>query len=365
MAPANGWRILPLRHEREDCRHHYRKRTDRDRGAEGGSGGWQQLGIGDLSHGTWGLAIVVQFRLGLVGVGRMGRAHLRALKESSLVRVVAVADTSAEARAELGASGLEVHPDIDSLLDRHRLDGVLLAAPSEQHLELVRRVAFAGLPVLCEKPCGLTAIEARAAAQVAREAGIYLQVAYWRRFVALLQQLRRRILQGALGDPYFLACFQWDGAPPARQFRLRSGGIFIDMGVHEFDQLRWLTGQEFTEIHAVAADVAAEPPVREDAESAQVLCRLSGGGTALVSLGRRHPLGDVCWAEVFGTEGAEDCRFLWPPEGEKVFLQALRNQAESFARTLHQDSAEGASAVDAARALEVAQQASSVLLPSR
>ena len=181
-----------------------------------------------------------------------------------------------------------------------------------------------------------------------------LQVAYWRRFVPALQRLRQRIADGELGALYFLACYQWDGEPPPPQFHAGSGGIFVDMGVHEFDQIRWLSNQEFVRLDSAVACVAADAGV---AESAQVLCTLSAGSTALVSLGRRYPLGDVCRVEAFGTRDAEDCRFLWPPDGERVFLQALRRQAEGFAAWVRGGRAEGATAEDAVAALDAAERA--------
>src|SRR6202035_802102 len=103
---------------------------------------------------------------------------------------------------------------------------------------------------------------------------------YWRRFVPSLQRLRQRIAADDLGGMYFLACYQWDGEPPAAQFNASSGGIFIDMGVHEFDQIRWLSGQEFTRFESAASSFSADAT---DPESAQVLCTLSAGSTALVS----------------------------------------------------------------------------------
>jgi myo-inositol 2-dehydrogenase/D-chiro-inositol 1-dehydrogenase len=291
----------------------------------------------------------------------MGRVHLRALSVSETVRVVAVAEPSETSRSALADSGIALHADVAAMLAAGGLDGVLVAAPSTLHLDLVARIAAAGLPILCEKPCGIAANQAREAAAIAARHTVKLQVAYWRRFVPALQRLRQRIADGELGALYFLACYQRDGEPPAPQFRAASGGILVDMGVHEFDQIRWLSGQEFARLDAAVASVSADPPVAGDAESAQVLCTLSGGSTALVSLGRRFPLGDVCRVEVFGTRDAEDCRFLWPPDGEQVFHQALRRQAEGFAAWVRGGPAEGATADDAVAALQAAESASNVI----
>jgi myo-inositol 2-dehydrogenase/D-chiro-inositol 1-dehydrogenase len=130
------------------------------------------------------------------------------------------------------------------------------------------------------------------------------------------------------------------------------------MGVHEFDQSRWLTGQEFGAISAVASGVAAEP-WPGDPESAQALAAMSGGTTAIVSLGRRYPLGDVCKVEVFGTKGSEECRFLWPPSADATFYAALREQAESFARHVRGGPLEGAGGHDVAAAVAAAERAAS------
>jgi myo-inositol 2-dehydrogenase/D-chiro-inositol 1-dehydrogenase len=293
--------------------------------------------------------MVMPFRLGLVGAGRMGRTHLRALSDCETVHIAAVAEPSEPARAAVDREGMAFHPNLTAMLQAGGIDGVLVAAPSTLHLELVARIAEAGLPILCEKPCGVTARHTLEAAAIAQRHGVRLQVAYWRRFVPALQRIRERILNGEFGALYFLACYQWDGEAPPPSFTADSGGILIDMGVHEFDQIRWLSGQEFARLEVATASVTVEP------DSTQVLCSLSGGSTALVSLGRRFPLGDVCRVEVFGTCDAEECRFLWPPDGEAVFLDALRRQAEAFAASVRGGAAVGATAADAAAALAAAE----------
>ena len=272
------------------------------------------------------------FRMGLLGAGRMGRTHLRALAHSEILRIVAVADPLESARVAVDAPGISVHADLAAMLRAGGLDGVLIASSSDAHLTAITDLAAASMPILCEKPCGLSSRQGQEAAAIAAAAKVPLQVAYWRRFVPSLRKLKSRIDAGELGDLYLVTCYQWDERPPPPSFRTRSGGIFMDMAVHEFDQIRWLSGQEIEALHAVAAQTLSDAPVAGDAEGAQVLCALSGGATGLVSLGRRFPLGDVCKMEVFGTRDAEECRFLWPPSADLAFLEALRLQAESFVR---------------------------------
>ena len=277
----------------------------------------------------------------------MGRSHLRALSASDTVRIVAIAEPSATARTSFHS--VAPYADVTEMLDAGGLDGVLIAAPSTLHVALVTQFAQANLPILCEKPCGITADQAREAAMIAAAHNVKLQVAYWRRFVPALQRLRQRIADGAFGNLYCINCYQWDGEPPSAQFQGSSGGIFIDMGVHEFDQIRWLTNQEI--VHSNATIGAGE-------ESAQALATLSDGSSALISLGRRYPLGDICRVEVFGSRDAEDCRFLWPPDGDEIFLDALRRQAEAFAAWVGGGASAGATANDAIAALAAAEQVS-------
>ena len=299
------------------------------------------------------------FRIGLVGAGRMGRTHLAAIGGSALVRVAAVAEPDPVARAAVAAAGVQAFASLEDMLTAGELDGALIAVPTDRHVEVLGQVMAAGLPALCEKPCGLNVDEARRCAGIATEAGLLLQVAYWRRFVPALTRLRQRMAGGELGDILAVNCYQWDAAPPPAGFRGSSGGIYVDMGVHEFDQVRWLTGQEFGSVKT-----AVSPGAGADPDCAQLVAELDGGSTAVVSLGRWHPAGDSCKVEVFGTRGTASSRFLDPAGGDAVFREALRLQAEDFARSVSAGPAHrpasplagqaGASVADAMAALRIA-----------
>jgi myo-inositol 2-dehydrogenase/D-chiro-inositol 1-dehydrogenase len=294
-------------------------------------------------------------RLAVIGAGRMGSVHLGALRSARTAQAVAVVEPHAPARAAAGARGHQTYADVDALLEAGGFDAALIAAPSDLHVGLVGRFAAAGVPVLCEKPCGLRADETREAAAAAAAAGVLLQVGYWRRFVPALIALRERLEAGALGDISRLACFQWDAEPPPASFRARSGGIAIDMGVHELDQTRWLTGQEIDALEAAPASVASARPVDGDPDSVEAIARLSEGSVATISLGRRFPHGDCCWVEVMGTRGFERVEFMWGAAGEDVFREGMTAQADAFAEAVLGGPARGASADDAVRALEAAE----------
>jgi myo-inositol 2-dehydrogenase / D-chiro-inositol 1-dehydrogenase len=299
------------------------------------------------------------FRLGLVGAGRMGQTHLRALKDLSDVQVVAVAEPVDALRENaVSTFGLRGHSSLEELLEVGGIDGALVVTPSDSHVEVIRQVAEAKLPILCEKPCGVNATDTMIAQSLVTEAGVALQIAYWRRFVPQLQAIRARISDGQFGDVLSISCLQWDEAPPSTAFRVRSGGIFVDLGVHEFDQARWLTGGDFTRFVAMASTTITDPDVSDDPDSVQVLAELDTGATTLVSLGRHYSTGDMASVEVFGTREHLLEIFLDPRDGEAVQLDALRRQASSFARYANGAPCEGATVMDAIAALEAARAAS-------
>ena len=299
-------------------------------------------------------------RLALIGAGRMGVTHIGAIADATGVTLTAVVDPSeaARARAHDIAGGVATFADLDAAIATAAIDAVLIAAPSTLHRGLVTACAQRGLAMLCEKPCGTTIAEIDAAAAVATAAGVILQVGYWRRYVPGLIELRETIATGGLGEISLLSCWQWDGAPGSPEFRAASGGIAIDMGVHEFDQARWLTGQELGTPSMTTSSVTSVAPVDGDVESAEILVPMSGGAVGFISLGRHFPHGDCVWVEVMGTHGHARQDVLWGEAGDAVFRAALRAQVEDFARQVGSgDSGSGASAGDARAALAAAEQA--------
>ncbi len=278
----------------------------------------------------------------------MGAAHARALASCRSVEIGCVVDPSDAAAAAVDAprATLDTLPEID---------GALVAVPTRLHVAVVSQLAELGLPVLCEKPCGLTVDETRRIASL----GVRVQVAYWRRFVPALRRLRERIAGGELGEVVFVSSAQLDELPPARAFRdpASSGGIVVDMGVHELDQLRWLTGHEIAQVSGAAGSVGWDDPVDGDPELVTLSAVTDRGIAASITLGRRHPPGEVCRVEVIGLDGAERFDFVAPPDGDETIAAALRAQAEDFAR----GGGEGATVDDAVAALEAAQRAKSAL----
>ena len=215
------------------------------------------------------------FRIAVIGAGRMGRVHIARARALERGRGRRAWSSRSRLRAgELARRGLRTFTTAADLLTDGEIDGVLIAAPTDQHVELVEMLAGAGVPVLCEKPVGTRAADAVAAAAAVERAGIAFQVGYWRRFVPELRALRERIADGELGEILQISCLQWDAEPPSAQFRAHSGGIAVDMAVHELDQARWLTGQEISSVTAMPG--GGDDQLRSDPDAATIVARLVG-----------------------------------------------------------------------------------------
>lgn len=248
-------------------------------------------------------------RLLLIGAGRMGRTHLEALNGLDRLELTAVADPSAEAvataRSLVGAAAL--YDDAEDAFAHCGADAALIAAPTHLHHRLAAGALEAGLHILCEKPLTLERAGSEELGEQAEAAGLVLQVGFWRRYCPVLVEAKRLLCAGAIGRPIVARLVQWDiESPPLAWCAPElSGGIFVDMGVHEFDQLEWLFERSIVELRAHA--LALGDPRLEavgDLDNAQVAVRLEGELAASIELSRTARYADDVRLEVLGDDGA-------------------------------------------------------------
>jgi myo-inositol 2-dehydrogenase/D-chiro-inositol 1-dehydrogenase len=294
-------------------------------------------------------------RIAVVGAGRMGIVHLRALAGSTAARPAGVVDTEPAGRARAAELGIPAYYSVAALIDAGVADAAIVAVPTSLHGDVCGELLRAGVATLCEKPAGLDSVTTRSLADEARRTATPLQVGYWRRFVPALAELRDAIASGGFGAVSLVVSAQWDHRPPPAAFRRTSGGIAVDMGVHEFDQVRWLTGQEFGRLSCTADGAGPDP------DTAVLSSRLSGGTIAVLTLGRSYPRGDACRVEVLGPESARVEEFLRPADGDRAFVDAIARQADAFAGFVRGAVWSGASIDDAVRALTLAEEATMVM----
>lgn len=271
-------------------------------------------------------------RMALVGAGRIGSFHAGAMAGSSVVRFSVVVEPTGRRPAGL-APDVPVVPDLAALAG-HDVDGALVAVPSRLHAAVIGELVDMGIPVLSEKPCGVSAADSEAIATRADRAEVPVRVAYWRRFAPELVRLREDIASGSLGGISLIASHQWDEEPPPAAFRdpASSGGIVVDCGVHDLDTVQWVTGQRVTAVSAHASMVTSTEPVPGDPESASLVATLDAGSLAVITLGRRHPDGEHQSVEVIGTRGARRVTLV---EGSDLQLltACFRALVEDFATT--------------------------------
>lgn len=303
-------------------------------------------------------------RIALVGAGRMGREHLAALASSTEVRITDVVDPDAVALRGLDGAGLRRHTCVAELLAGSTPDAVLVASPTPSHHGIVRDVVEAGLPVLCEKPAAMRVAELDALCRQAAAYDVPVRVGYWRRHVPALRDLRDRLRRDELGPVYTVLASQWDEAPPPAAFRGTSGGIVVDMGVHEIDQICWLMDDDVVEVRAATAGHVEDSKVTTDADAAVIVLRMRRGAVGVVRLGRYHQDGDMVDAEVHGVRGHVRVPVLGPGAGP-TFHEALRRQAASFADAVRGRSSACADLLDARRALRVATVAEEAIRTAR
>ncbi|MCX5497218.1 inositol 2-dehydrogenase [Kaistia dalseonensis] len=243
-------------------------------------------------------------RLGLLGAGRIGKVHAGAIAANPGARLVAVADAFADAAKALAASsGAEVR-SADDIMNASDIDGVLITTPTDLHATMIEQAARAGKAIFCEKPIDLDVARVRNCLAVVAAEKAKLMVGFNRRFDPNFIELRRQIDIGAIGDVEMVSITSRDpGAPPADYIK-RSGGMFRDMTIHDFDMARFLLGEEIATVYA-SASVLVDPEIGKlgDFDSASIVLTTASGKIAQISNSRRATYGYDQRIEVHGSKG--------------------------------------------------------------
>ena len=240
--------------------------------------------------------------LGVVGVGRIGLFHARTLLELDGVDSLSIADADV-ARAKRVAADLGAHAaETPEALVEAGVDAVVIATSTAGHAPVLALAARAGLPAFCEKPVSLDLAALDHLIEEVERAGTLVQVGFQRRFDAGYCAARDAVSAGALGNLLVLRAATHDPAPPPQAYIAASGGIFRDLHIHDFDAIRFVTGQELVEVYADGAvREAAWFEQYGDVDTATAVLRLSGGTLAVLTGTRHDPLGYDVRLEVFGT----------------------------------------------------------------
>lgn len=229
--------------------------------------------------------------------------HARTLLALEGVASLTIADADPErARGVTSELGIEAAESAEALVDAG-IDALVIAAGTPAHARLLGLAARAGLPAFCEKPVALDLPTMDAVRDEVARAGILVQVGFQRRFDAGFAAARDAVASGAVGRILAMRAATHDPVSPPAEYIAASGGIFADLHIHDFDAVRFVSGEEITEVYADGAALDA-PWVAEldDVDVAAAALRLSGGGLVILSGTRRDPLGYDVRLEVFGTD---------------------------------------------------------------
>ncbi|MBB4008195.1 inositol 2-dehydrogenase [Allorhizobium taibaishanense] len=242
----------------------------------------------------------------LLGAGRIGRVHAKAVSTNPDARLVAVADAFPESAQSIAVQyGTEVRT-IDEIEVASDIHAVIICTPTDTHADLIERFARAGKAIFCEKPVDLDAARVKACIDVVKQTQAKLMVGFNRRFDPHFMAVKQAIDDGRIGKVEMITITSRDPGPPPLDYISRSGGIFRDMTIHDFDMARFLlAGEKIVSVSAHAA-VLVDPAIGAagDYDSVTVILETVGGCQAVISNSRRATYGYDQRIEVHGSNGS-------------------------------------------------------------
>ena len=244
-------------------------------------------------------------RLGLLGAGRIGKVHAKAISANAGARLVAVADAfPAAATALADHYGCEIR-SIAAILAAKDIDAVVICTPTDTHAELIEKFARAGKAIFCEKPIDLSLARVKACLKVVRDTKAVLMVGFNRRFDPHFGAVRAAIDAGTIGAVEMVTIISRDPGAPPYDYITRSGGIFRDMTIHDFDMARFMLGEEISAVSAQAS-VLTDPNIAKlgDFDSVSVMLTTASGKHCTISNSRRATYGYDQRVEVHGSLGS-------------------------------------------------------------
>jgi myo-inositol 2-dehydrogenase/D-chiro-inositol 1-dehydrogenase len=253
--------------------------------------------------------MVDSLRIGVIGAGRIGTIHAeniaRFIPQAALEGIVDLKLTAEQERWAKGLGARIVSRDPGDLLKAPEVEALIICTSTDTHADLSIAAAEAGKHIFCEKPIDLSIPKVKAAIGAAKKAGVLFQVGFNRRFDHNFVRIREYTLSGGIGDVHMVKITSRDPAPPSPAYAAVSGGIFIDMMIHDFDMARFQAGSEIAEVYAAGA-VLVDPEIGKagDVDTAMVTLRFASGAIGVIDNSRKAVYGYDQRVEVFGSKGA-------------------------------------------------------------
>jgi len=254
--------------------------------------------------------------LGVIGAGRIGRVHARHLAyQVPRASLHAVADVDLEVARECADEfGIpNVVQDYREVLEDSDVDAVAICSSTDTHKQIIVEAAAADKHIFCEKPIAFRLEAIDEALDAVEQAGIKFQIGFNRRFDPSFRRVREAVAEGEVGEPRLLHLISRDPSPPSIDYIKRSGGLFFDMTIHDFDMARFLVASEVTEVYAAAA-VRVDPDIGrvDDLDTAVVTLQFENGVIGTIDNSRETAYGYDQRAEVFGSKGRVQSGNVYP-----------------------------------------------------
>ncbi|RBP05755.1 myo-inositol 2-dehydrogenase [Roseiarcus fermentans] len=243
-------------------------------------------------------------KFGLLGAGRIGKVHAGAVAANAGAKLVAVADALPEAAEAIAASSGAQVRTVEAIMTARDVDAVLITTPTDMHADMIEQAARAGKAIFCEKPIDLSVERVRRCLAVVEAEKAPLMIGFNRRFDPNFRAVRARIDAGAIGAVEMVSITSRDPAPPPIAYIGRSGGLFRDMTIHDFDMAAFLLGEDPVSVYATASNLV-DPAIGAagDVDSASLILTTRSGRIAQIANSRRATYGYDQRIEVHGSKG--------------------------------------------------------------
>lgn len=250
-------------------------------------------------------------KFGIIGAGRIGQVHAENLtRYIPQAEVVVIADVVKEAAQTTARSFAIPHATHDptEIFQDDSIDAIAICSSTDTHADFIVQAAQTGKHIFCEKPVALHLAAIDNALRAVERRGVKLQIGFNRRFDSNFRGMRDAIRNGDIGTPYLVQITSRDPAPPPLSYIKISGGLFLDMMIHDFDMARFLLDDEVEEVAARGA-VHVDPAIGQagDIDTAVVTLRYRNGALCVITNCRQAPYGYDQQVEVLGSLGSISC----------------------------------------------------------
>lgn len=298
-----------------------------------------------------------KIKFGIVGLGRIGKIHLDNLLQINNAHVIAVMDPNVDAHQFAKEKGIEnIYDTYENFLSNDEIEAIVICSPTDSHADFVSLAAKKGKHIFCEKPLDLSLYRVVEVLEIIKQTNVKLMLGFNRRFDKDFVKLKALVDQGAIGDHHLLKITSRDPKAPPLDYIKKSGGLFLDMTIHDFDMARFVVNKEVEEVYAKGA-VLVNPEIGSvgDIDTAVIVLTYKDGTIAVIDNSREASYGYDQRIEVFGSKGmlkAEnnliDSHKLYTVDGIKGsnplyfflerYAEAYKKEMESFISALENKS---------------------------